>query len=378
MNRAVVTALAFSLLVAAPAAAHEFTITKTDLLLRGDGTFQVDLVADLDALALGRPQTDPNDLLAATLRALPPEELAATRERLADYLVRYTRIRFDGASKLRPTVEFPEFDPAGEQKREIPSVFGVTARLVGEIPADAKTVTFGASRTFQAVHLTVHREGEPGSVIHVLGVGDDSPAVSLAGERQSALAVAVEYTRLGFEHILPKGIDHILFVLSLFLLSPRMKPLLLQVSAFTLAHTITLALSVLGVFELSSDIVEPLIALSIALVAIENVSTTKLHAWRPVIVFVFGLLHGLGFAGVLRDLGLPQGQLVAALVSFNVGVELGQLAVISLALLAVGWFRQERWYRLRITVPLSVIIAAIGAYTALQRAFLADSLPALI
>lgn len=377
MNRALAV-LAFTLLVAAPAAAHEFTITKTDLLLRRDGTFQVDLIADLDALALGRPQTDPNDLLAATLRSMPPEELAATRERLADYFVRYTRIRFDGASKLRPTVEFPEFDPGGEQKREIPSVFGVTARLVGEVPAEAKTVTFGASRTFQAVHLTVHREGEPGVVVHVVGIGDDSPSVPLAGERQSALAVAVEYTRLGFEHILPRGVDHILFVLSLFLLSPRLKPLLWQVTAFTLAHTITLALSVLGVVELSSRIVEPLIALSIALVAIENVATTKLHAWRPAIVFVFGLLHGLGFAGVLRDLGLPQGQLVAALVSFNVGVELGQLAVIGLAALAIGWFRRERWYRMRVTAPISVLIAAIGAYTAVQRAFLPETLPALI
>ncbi len=197
MNRTLLAALALIVLVAAPAAAHEFTITKTDMVLRADGTFQVDLVADLDALALGRPQTDPNDLLAATLRSMPPEELNATRERLGDYFVRYTRIRFDGESKLRPEVEFPEFDPAGEHKREIPSVFGVTARLVGRVPAGAKTVTFGASRTFQAVHLTVHREGDPGIAVHVLGVGDDSPPVSLAGERQSPISVAAEYTWLG-------------------------------------------------------------------------------------------------------------------------------------------------------------------------------------
>ena len=107
-------------------------------------------------------------------------------------------------------------------------------------------------------------------------------------------------------HILPKGLDHILFVLGIFLLSPRWKTMLLQVTAFTVAHSITLGLSIYGIVSLPSRIVEPLIALSIAYVAIENLLTRELKPWRLALVFMFGLLHGLGFAGVLRELGLPR------------------------------------------------------------------------
>ncbi|HEV8269413.1 MAG TPA: HupE/UreJ family protein, partial [Thermoanaerobaculia bacterium] len=143
-----------------------------------------------------------------------------------------------------------------------------------------------------------------------------------------------------------------------------------QVTAFTLAHTITLALSVYGVVSLPARIVEPLIALSIVCVAVENVFTKKLHAWRPVVVFAFGLLHGLGFAGVLTEIGLPRSEFVPALLSFNAGVEGGQLTVILVAFLAFGLpFRREAWYRRRIVVPASVAIAAVGLFWSIQRVF---------
>lgn len=183
----------------------------------------------------------------------------------------------------------------------------------------------------------------------------------------SPLRVAWRYLVFGFTHILPDGPDHVLFVMGLFFLSPKLKPLLWQVTAFTLAHSITLALSILNVVSLPASIVEPIIAASIAFVAIENVFTTRLHAWRPVIVFLFGLIHGLGFAGVLRELGLPRGELAAALVSFNVGVELGQLAVIALALLLVGRWRKRQWYRRSIAIPASLLIAAVGVYWTAMR-----------
>jgi hypothetical protein len=185
---------------------------------------------------------------------------------------------------------------------------------------------------------------------------------------QSRWQIAADYTALGFTHILPKGLDHILFVLGLFLLSVHWKPLLVQVTAFTLAHTLTLALSMYGVLALSPAVVEPLIAASIAAVAIENVLTARLHAWRPFVVFGFGLLHGLGFAGVLTEIGLPRAEFVTGLVAFNVGVELGQLAVISAAALAVGWWRGRVWYRARIIVPASALIALIGLYWTIERA----------
>jgi hydrogenase/urease accessory protein HupE len=179
--------------------------------------------------------------------------------------------------------------------------------------------------------------------------------------------VLLDYTVLGFTHILPKGLDHILFVLGIFLLSARWRPLLYQVTAFTVAHSITLALSLYGIVSLPPSVVEPLIALSIVYVAVENILVSGLRPWRVWVVFAFGLLHGLGFAGVLTELGLPEGEFVPALVAFNVGVELGQLAVILLALAAVGWCRNRPWYRSRVVIPASLVIAATGAWWTVER-----------
>ena len=166
---------------------------------------------------------------------------------------------------------------------------------------------------------------------------------------------------------MPRGLDHILFVLGLFLLGSQLRPLVWQVTAFTLAHALTLSLAVFDVVSLPSAVVEPLIAMSIVYVAVENLLTSRLMPWRPVVVFGFGLLHGLGFAGVLRELGLPDQQRVLGLISFNVGIELGQLLVIASALLAVGWCRSEDWYRRRIVVPASFVVAGTGLFWAVQR-----------
>jgi hydrogenase/urease accessory protein HupE len=180
--------------------------------------------------------------------------------------------------------------------------------------------------------------------------------------------VIFSYVVIGFEHIVPKGTDHILFILGIFLLSTRMKPLLWQVTMFTVAHTLTLALSMKGVISLPANIVEPLIALSIAYVGIENIFAHSLHKSRLVLVFVFGLLHGLGFAGVLSEFGMPANAFATALISFNIGVELGQIAVIVVAYLLVGiWFRQKPWYHQRITIPASLVISVIGLYWTYDR-----------
>ena len=176
------------------------------------------------------------------------------------------------------------------------------------------------------------------------------------------------YLRLGFEHILPGGIDHILFVLALFLASTRLKPLLIQVSVFTLAHTVTLGLATAGWISAPAAIVEPLIAVSIAFVAVENLFARDMTPWRPLVVFGFGLFHGLGFASVLLDLGLPDEQFLTALIGFNVGVELGQLTVIAAAWLLLHRVYSAPWYRSRVVLPCSAIIAAAGSWWAVQRA----------
>ncbi|MEO6695952.1 MAG: HupE/UreJ family protein [Ignavibacteria bacterium] len=189
-------------------------------------------------------------------------------------------------------------------------------------------------------------------------------------DKLSKVDVGWVYLQLGYTHILPFGLDHILFVLGLFLLSPKLKPLLWQISAFTVAHSITLSLAMFNIISAPSNIVEPVIALSIVFIAVENILTKDLKPWRIGIIFLFGLIHGLGFAGVLKDLGLPQNQFINALISFNIGVELGQISVVLIAFFAVGfWFQSKKWYRDRITIPGSVIIALIATYWTIQRIF---------
>ncbi|MEE9302430.1 MAG: HupE/UreJ family protein [Thiotrichaceae bacterium] len=180
--------------------------------------------------------------------------------------------------------------------------------------------------------------------------------------------VITSYIILGFEHIIPKGLDHILFILALFLFSTQIRPLLWQVTLFTVAHTITLGLSMNGIVSLPSIIVEPLIALSIAYAGFENIFAKKLHASRLILVFAFGLLHGMGFASVLSDFGMPDNAFMTALISFNVGVELGQLAVILFAFLTLSlWFRNKPWYRSWVVIPASLVIAFTGLYWAIDR-----------
>src|SRR4030095_5162175 len=139
---------------------------------------------------------------------------------------------------------------------------------------------------------------------------------------------------------------------------------------FTVAHSLTLALSIYGVIAVPPSIVEPLIAISIAYIAIENVWLSELKARRGVLVFAFGLLHGMGFAGALNELGLPRAEFATALLTFNVGVEAGQLAVIGTAFLLVGWHYATRsWYRTRMVVPASMLIASTSVYWTIERLF---------
>ena len=189
-------------------------------------------------------------------------------------------------------------------------------------------------------------------------------------EKMSKSSAALVYLGLGYRHILPSGFDHILFILSLFLLSPKLKPVLWQATAFTVAHSVTLGLAMYHVITPPTRIVEPVIALSIMYVALENIFSPKLKTSRIGVVFLFGLVHGMGFAGALGHLGLPKDAYLTCLVMFNLGVELGQLTVIIAAyFLLARYFGDKPWYRQRIVIPLSVIIAAIACFWTVQRIF---------
>lgn len=186
----------------------------------------------------------------------------------------------------------------------------------------------------------------------------------------SATGVAWEYFKLGYTHILPLGLDHILFVLSLFLLSTRLKTIIWQATAFTIAHSITLGLAMYGYIEPLPSVIEPIIALSIFFVAMENLLVRELKPGRIAIVFGFGLVHGMGFAGALTQLGLPPSAYLTSLLSFNLGVEFGQLSVILAAYFAVGyWFSEKTWYRARVVAPASAFIALIALYWTVERTF---------
>jgi len=189
-------------------------------------------------------------------------------------------------------------------------------------------------------------------------------------ENLSTKDVALVYLQLGYKHILPLGFDHILFVLSLFLLSPKLKPVLWQATAFTIAHSVTLGLAMYHIITPPSGIIEPLIALSIMYVALENIFSPRLKASRIGVVFIFGLVHGLGFAGALSELGLPQKDYLLSLIMFNLGVEMGQLTIILLAFfLLAKWFGNKFYYRKAIVIPLSILIAVVAAGWTVQRIF---------
>ncbi|MEM8979153.1 MAG: HupE/UreJ family protein [Pseudomonadota bacterium] len=200
-----------------------------------------------------------------------------------------------------------------------------------------KAVAAGWSAAYGPMILRQEGIGDAGFTGY-LNPGELSPEISPeGGGTEGGMATFLRYIGVGFEHIIPLGLDHILFVLGLYFLAPKLSALLWQISAFTLAHTITLALAATGLVNIPGSIVEPLIAASIVYVAVENIFFRELKPWRPALIFAFGLLHGLGFAGVLGEFGLPPGQFVPALIGFNIGVEFGQIAVI-LVVLAFSLF----------------------------------------
>jgi len=185
----------------------------------------------------------------------------------------------------------------------------------------------------------------------------------------------IEYIILGMEHIVPKGLDHILFIFGVFFFAVKLKPLLWQVTMFTLAHSLTLILASLKLVFIPASIIEPLIALSIGYVAFENIfqRQSKFHSRsntiRYAVIFFFGLIHGLGFAFVLEDIGLPTGQLILSLLSFNIGVEIAQIGLVVLAYLLMFYLSKQLWYRKAIQIPCSLVIGLIGIYWFFERVF---------
>lgn len=330
-----------------PSAAHELGAMHVTVTFEREARWEADIVLDLEHVPL----------------ALRPAEAAAAEvcEAWCRAFLAACVPAFDG----RPA----RVDSARYLGTKEGQASQWRFHLEGPIPAGARRFTWTHGQGLGAYLLTLQHQGsEVVSSQWLEGHASAPFTLDAAVVPRSRLSLMGLYFHLGFTHILPGGLDHILFVLGLFLLSLHWRPLLAQTTAFTLAHSITLGLSMLGAVALPPRIVEPAIALSIVYVAIENVVTGRLGSWRIALVFGFGLVHGMGFASVLKELGLPRGEFLPALVSFNVGVEAGQVAVLLTAFLLLGrWAGPKPWYRRRVVVPASLLIAAVGLYWTGQR-----------
>ncbi|MBY0310919.1 MAG: HupE/UreJ family protein [Phycisphaerales bacterium] len=386
-----------------PAYAHDLGVLTVDAQLQAGRRYDLTISTDVDHLAAaGLGLSD----AVKTARAVSPASSRAFElvgAELAKVLAPKTWVLIDGVESPLPMlidvlVQMPGEPGMGEQAAP-----KLILHYSGTAPLSAQKWGFKTDLPIGQYLIRVVQDGDPEPSAQWGEAGKasipvafeapkrgETPATSPENENQGKRpeserafrSVAAEYLVLGFTHIVPSGLDHVLFVLGLFLAAVTVRTLLLQITAFTVAHCITLALGVTGVVKVSPSVVEPLIAVSIVAVAVENLFARRVTTaangrrvewigprwvWRTALVFVFGLLHGLGFAGVLGEIGLPKGQLVPALLSFNVGVEAGQLAVVAAAMATIGLLRGRPWYRAAIVVPGSLGIAAVGVFWVIER-----------
>lgn len=323
------------------------------------------LVAGIDLDAVENTNDAPEAVIYDRLRAMDPDALEAALRADWDRIAQGILIVVDGQT-LAPDIASVEIPAVGDVELPRDSLLTVTAAL----PEGDAPVQLGLASGF-GTFVPRQIGGGDDAYEGFLSGGELTPPLPRAGVlTEGAGAVFMRYIGAGFEHIIPLGLDHILFVLGLFFFATRVGPLLWQVSAFTVAHTITLALAATGTVNIPASVVEPLIAASIVYVGVENTLGWGNVRGRTLLVFAFGLLHGLGFASVLGDYGIASDRFAVALIGFNIGVEIGQLAVIAIAFAIVGWFIRKPWYRRVIAVPASLVIAAIGAWWVVERTLL--------
>lgn len=355
--------------VLVPAArAHELSPAITDME-RDGSKVRFETRLSLEALLSGIDlATVENSDLAPeapnydALRALPATNLQIRFRDFWPEMAERVHIHVDGIS-VRPTLDSITVPEIGDTVLTRTS----TLRFNVDIPMDARKIEVGWGSSYGA--MVLRQNGVADAYDGYLEPGDMSQPIALSGgSAATPVQTLLRYIPVGFDHIVPKGLDHILFVLGLFFFSTLLRPLLVQVSAFTLAHTITLAAAALGYVSVPASVVEPVIAASIVFVAVENILSKGKSRFRPYLVFVFGLLHGLGFASVLGEFGLPDNAFLAALIGFNIGVEIGQIAVIAAAyVLLFYWIRVRPEHFAKISFVASICIAAVGLFWFVER-----------
>ena len=268
----------------------------------------------------------------------------------------------------------------GKWKTTIPA--GITGWKIRSKPGHKVSLVFlNSVDGKESERVAVLFPGEASFTFDLTGLSAAQPVASTTARADShgAWETFKDFLTHGYEHVLPvsamrmdwtkiaDGLDHILFVLGLFLLSRSWKPVVTQVTAFTLAHSITLGLAAAGLIHVPSKVVEPIIALSIAAIAIENIVRPRYTHWRLAVVFLFGAFHGLGFASGLIERPIPKDSFLLALTGFNLGVEFAQLTIICAAIALTFWIKDEQKYRRWIVIPASAAIALTGLFWAYQR-----------
>ncbi len=325
-------------------------------------------------------------LLNWVFKTLKPAERTTLQEQASVLVQRAVEFYFEPLGEVRPQFNFEFTGQGGRALEQDDDIVVLTGTWKTAVPAGISGWKIRATPetklavVFQNIvngekhpRLAVLFPGETSFTLDLTALNATAPtaplpgAVKATGSRDDAWSTLVSFLAQGFVHVVPEGPDHILFVLGVFLLSRAWRPLLWQVSTFTLAHSVTLVLATLGWVKVSAAVVEPIIAASIAAVAIENIVRPRYTPWRLVLVFGFGLIHGLGFASALSSLDLPTASLASGLLGFNLGVEGGQLTVIALAFLLTAWVRDPVQYRRWIVIPGSVLIAATGIWWTIER-----------
>ena len=350
--------------------------TLVEISVSTDGKYSIEIRASIEALLTGinsqytNTKESPNAQAYDDLRVLSPEQLQQKFSAFHQQFTQVIGLKFDG-KPIRLHIASVKIPEPGYTK--IPRMSVVI--LSGKIDRKINQISWYYPAKFADNAVRVRQINKTEEKWHWSNwqwlkndQWSDPFKVDQVFHKQPSWGIISDYTQAGFAHILPKGFDHILFILGIFLLSTKWRPLIWQVTMFTVAHSLTLTLAMLDVFSLPSNIVEPLIALSIAYVGIENILVKKINPSRLAVVFVFGLLHGMGFASMLTDFGMPNGDFTLALIFFNIGVELGQLSILALAFVFVAyWLRDKSWYRNIIIIPASLTISLIGLYWTWDR-----------
>ena len=374
--RVLKTLLAFTLLALCPmgtVAAHEIKPIVIDASLVNDTSLRWVMRLNLEASLAGinaehdDTDDDPNTENYARLRALKASELLNEFAQKSDSWLEHIEVLDNAGALLASSVVTAVVARADDDS--VPRDTLIT--IDTEFSAASTSWTWQWKNGYAATIVRYNDENNPEqNVAHFVNAGELSPEINVRKPQRvsSVSRTFLNFIKLGFVHILPKGLDHIVFVLGVVLLLPRLKPVALQVTLFTVAHSITLGLAAFGTVSLPVIWVEACIALSVAYIGFDNLKLQPVGLVRMAVVFGFGLLHGLGFANVLGELNTNNSNPLISLAGFNVGVELGQLVVVALFFVAIGlWTRNQSWYGTRIRIPFSLVLSAIGMWWFAER-----------